>query len=284
MSRAQQRQLAQAPDPAGHSVTARCQALGLARSSYYYQPKGESELNLKLMRLLDEEFTRHNFKGVRGLTQHLRLAGYRVNEKRVRRLVRLMGHEPVYPKPRLSLPGQGATPYSYLLRERPATAPNEVWSTDITYVPMAQGFLYLTAVLDWHSRYVLSWELSNTLAVDFCLSALAEALRQAPAPYIFNSDQGSQFTCPAYEQALLQAGCRISRDGRGRATDNAFIERLWRTVKWEHIYLNPADDGHQLYRQLQAYFAYYNHQRPHQSLAGSTPAQVYTTTPSFKHS
>ncbi len=261
-------------------MQARCQALGLARSSFYYQPCAESAYNLELMRLLDEEFTQHNFKGVLGLRDHLRLAGHPVNEKRVRRLVRLMGHEPVYPKPRLSVPGQGVTPYPYLLRERPATAPNEVWSTDITYVPMAKGFLYLAAVLDWHSRYVLSWQLSNTLDVGFCLQALAAALRVAPAPYIFNSDQGSQFTSLVFEQALLAAGCRISRDGRGRATDNAFIERLWRTVKWEHIYLNPADDGHHLHQQLQTYFAYYNHRRPHQSLSGQTPAQVFAQ-PSF---
>ena len=156
MSTAQQRALVQAPDPAGSSVAARCQALGLARSSFYYQPRGESAYNLDLMRLLDEEFTDHNFKGVLGLRDHLRLAGHAVNAKRVRRLVRLMSHEPVYPKPRLSVPGQGVTPYPYLLRDRPATAPNEVWSTDITYVPMAKGFLYLAAVLDWHSRYVLS--------------------------------------------------------------------------------------------------------------------------------
>ena len=265
------------------TVAARCQALGLSHSSYYYRPCGESAQNLLLMRLLDEEFTRHTFKGVIGLRDHLRLAGHVVNEKRVRRLVRLMGHEPVYPKPRLSLPGEGATRYPYLLRERPATAPNEVWSTDITYVPMAKGFLYLAAVLDWHSRYVLSWQLSNSLDVGFCLQALDQALQKAPAPYIFNSDQGSQFTSQAYEAALLAAGCRISRDGRGRATDNAFIERLWRTVKWEHIYLNPADDGHHLFTQLEAYFAYYNHHRPHQSLAGKTPAQVFTQSPSFKH-
>ena len=280
---AQQRALVQAADPADGSVTARCQALGLARSSFYYQPRGESARNLELMRLLDEEFTDHNFKGVLGLRDHLRLAGHVVNEKRVRRLVRLMGHEPVYPKPRLSVPGQGVTPYPYLLRDRPATAPNEVWSTDITYVPMAKGFLYLAAVLDWHSRYVLSWQLSNTLDVGFCLQALADALRHAPAPHIFNSDQGSQFTSLAYEQALLTAGCRISRDGRGRATDNAFIERLWRTVKWEHIYLNPADDGRHLHQQLTAYFAYYNHRRPHQSLGGQTPAHVYRTNLTFNH-
>ena len=161
------------------------------------------------------------------------------------------------------MPGQGVTPYPYLLRDRPATAMNEGWSTDITYVPMAKGFWYLAAVLDWYAHYVLSWQLSNTLDVGFCLQTLADALRVAPAPYILNSDQGSQFTSLADEKALLDAGCRISRDGRGRATDNAFIERLWRTVKWEHIYLNPADDGRHLYQQLQAYFAYYNHRRPH---------------------
>jgi putative transposase len=227
------------------------------------------------MRLLDEEFTQPDFKGVLGLRDHLRLAGHVVNEKRVRYLGRLMGHEPVYSKPRLTVPGQGVTPYPYLLRERPATSPNEFWSTDITCVPMAKGFLYLAAVLDWHSRYVLSWQLSNTLDVGYCLQTLADALRVAPAPYIFNSDQGSQFTSLAFEQALLDAGCRISRDGRGRATDNAFIERLWRTVKWEHVYLNPADNGHHLHHQLQAYFAYYNHRRPHQSLGGQTTAQVF---------
>lgn len=208
------------------SIRARCQAVGLARSSYYYQPQGESVLNLQLMRLLDEEYTRHCFKGVVGMRDYLRLQGYAVNEKRVRRLLRLMGLEAVYPKPCLSAPGAGVTRYPYLLRERAITAPNEVWSTDITSIPMAKGFLYLVAVLDWHSRYVLSWELSNTLDVGFCLTALHVAFAQQPAPYIFTSDQGSQFTSHAFEQALLQAGCQISRDGRGRATANAFTERL----------------------------------------------------------
>ena len=210
-----------------------------------------------------------------GLRDHLRLAVYAVNEKRVRRLVRLMDHEPVYPKPRLHVPGQGVTPHPYLLRERPAMVPNEVWSTDITYVSLVKGFRYLAAVLDWHARYVLSWQRSNTLDVGFCLQTLADALHVAPAPHIFNSDQGSQFTSLAYERALLAAGCRISRDGRDRATDNAFIERRWRPVKWEHSYLNPADDDHYLHRQLRTHFAYYNHQRPHQSLSGQTPAQVF---------
>ena len=233
------------------------------------------------MRLLDEEFTDHNFKGALGLRGHQRLVGHPVNAKRVRRLVRLMGHEPIYHKPRLSVPGQGVTPYPYLLRNRPTTAPNEVWSTDITDV--AKGFLYLAAVLDWHSRYVLSWQLSNSLDVGSCLQALADALRVAPAPHSFNSDQGSQFTSQAYEQALLTAGCRISRDGRGRATGNAFIKHLWRTVKWEHVYLNPDDDGHHLHQQLNAYFAYYNHRRPHQSLGGQTPAHFHKINLIFKH-
>ena len=215
------------PNLASGSVASLCQALGLSRSSFYYQPKGESALNMKVMRLVNEEFILHNFRGVRGLRGHLHLTGYLVNAKRVRRLVHLMGYEPVYPKSRPSVPGQGVMLYPYLLRECPVTAPNEVWSTDITYILMTQGFLYLTAVLDWHSRHVLSY----TLDVSFCLQTLATALRPAPAPYIFNSDQGSQFTCPTFGRALLAAGCRISRDGQGRATDNAFIERLWRTVK-----------------------------------------------------
>jgi len=237
MSVAQQRALVAQPDP-GSSVQARCQALGLARSSFYYQPCGESAYNLELMRLLDEEFTQHNFKGVLGLRDHLRLAGHAVNEKRVRRLVRLMGHEPVYPKPRLGVPGQGVTPYPYLLRERPATAPNEVLVSPRRHCE--------------HGHYLRAHD--KGLPLPGCRTRLARALRAqlaalqharcgllpagprpglrvAPAPHSFHSDQGSQFTSLAYEQALLAVGCRISRDGRGRATDNAFIERLWRTVK-----------------------------------------------------
>ena len=201
MSVAQQRALVQASGEG--SVLARCQALGLARNSYYYQPRGENAWNVELMDLLDEEFTCHNFKGVLSLRDHLRQLGYAVNEKRVRRLVRLMGQKPVYSKPRLSVPGEGITRYPYLLRERVLSAPNEVWSNDITYLPMARGFLYLVAVLDWHSSYVLS----NTLDVGFCLSALQGALAIQPAPLIFNSDQGSQFTSQPFEQTLLAAGC-----------------------------------------------------------------------------
>lgn len=262
------------------SIVTRCQAVGLARSSYYYQPRGESAENLRLMRLLDEEYTRHCFLGVRGLQAWLRQQGQVVNRKRVRRLVRLMGLEAVGPKPRLSVPGQVSQRFPYLLREQRAEAINHVWSTDITYIPMAQGFLYLVAVMDWYSRYVLSWELSNTLTVDFCLQALAQAVAQYQRPLIFNSDQGVQFTSTAFVGALQDVGCQISWDGKGRATDNAFIERLWRSVKWECVYLNPAQDGHELYEQLAAYFHYYNHLRPHQGLHGKTPAGIYL--PAFK--
>lgn len=257
------------------TIAQRCAALGLARSSYYYQPRGETAQNLALMRLLDEEHTRHCFLGVRGLHLWLRQQGYAVNVKRVRRLCRLMGLEAVGPKPDLSRPGRVAQRFPYLLRGQPATAPNHVWSTDITYLPLARGFLYLVAVLDWHSRFVLSWELSNSLEVDFCLRALAQAFARYGTPQIFNSDQGSQFTGHDFVAALQAAQCRISWDGVGRATDNAFIERLWRSVKYECIYLQPADDGLQIFQQLEAYFAYYNYHRPHQGLDGRVPASAY---------
>ncbi|MEJ7664172.1 MAG: IS3 family transposase [Hymenobacter sp.] len=217
------------------------------RSSFYYQPRGESAQNLALMRLLDEEFTRHNFKGVLGLRDHLRLAGHAVNEKRVRRLVRLMGHEPVYPKPRLSVPGAGRHALSVPAARTPVprpptrsgapTSPTCPWpKASSTWSPCSTG-----------TRATCSAGSSPTRSTwAFACRPWPRPCATPPAPYIFNSDQGSQFTSLAYEQALLAAGCRISRDGRGRATDNAFIERLWRTVKWEHVYLNPADDGHHL--------------------------------------
>ena len=253
--------------------------MGLARSSYYCQPQGESALNLQLMRLLDEEFMRHNFKGGTRSARPPAPAGLR------RQQISACAGSCARSQSTLNRAcpcREKASPrYPYLLRERVLTAPNEVWSTDITYIPMAHGFLYLVAVLDWHARYVLNWELSNTLDVGFCLTALHVALAQHPTPFIFNSDQGSQFTSQPFEQALLQAGCRVSRDGRGRATDNAFIKRLWRSVEWECVYLNPATDGQHLYQQLQAYFPYYNHHRPHQALKGQTPAQVFAQTPTF---
>ena len=260
-------------DPA-LSVVRQCDLLGLARSSWYYQPGGESAENLEVMRMLDEQYTRTPFYGIRRMTASLRQQGYAVNHKRVGRLLRLMGLEALYPKPRLSVPGDGAKRYPYLLRGRTITTANEVWSTDITYIRLRSGFLYLVAVLDWYSRYVLAWELSNTLDTGFCLGALERALRHGQ-PTIFNTDQGVQFTSAAYTQRLEQAGVQISWDGRGRALDNVFVERLWRSVKWEEVYVNDYQTVAEAARGLDRYFRFYNHDRPHQALGYQTPAQVY---------
>jgi len=277
MSTAQKRSAIAAAEQG--SILARCRALDLSRSSYYYKPKGESELNLELMRVMDQEFTLRSFHGVMGMRDFLRLDGYWVNEKRVRRLMRIMGLEAVAPKPDLSRPGKGHKTWPYLLRGLRIEDPDHVWSTDITYIPMAKGFLYLTAVMDWYSRYVISWRISNSLDTAFCLEALHGALLQRPAPRIFNTDQGSQFTSTEFTGALLAEGIRISMDGKGRATDNAFIERLWRTVKQQCIYRNAPSDGHELHRILSEFFAWYNHHRPHQELDGLTPAHLYLGLP-----
>ena len=266
------------------SVLARCRALDLSTSSYYYQPKGESALNLELMRLMDEEFTAHCFHGVLGMRDFLRLEkGYWVNEKRVRRLMRIMGLEAVAPKPNLSKPAKGHKIYPYLLRGVTIDGPDHVWSTDITYIPMAKGFLYLTAVMDWYSRYVISWQISNSLDVSFCLEVLHGALLQRPAPKIFNTDQGSQYTSDDHTGALLKEGIKISMDGKGRATDNAFIERLWRNVKQQCVYRHSPTDGNELRRLLAEYFTYYNHRRPHQHLDGLTPAHLYFGLPDTRN-
>ncbi len=256
------------------SVARQCALLGLARSSWYYTPRGESAENLELMRLMDEQYTRTPFYGIRRMTAWLRQQGYVVNHKRVGRLLRLMGLEALYPKPRLSVPGVGEKRYPYLLRDRTIGAANEVWSTDITYIRLRQGFLYLVAVLDWYSRFVLAWELSNTLDTGFCLAALETAMQQGP-PAIFNTDQGAQFTSAAYISRLEQAGIQISWDGRGRALDNVFVERLWRSVKWEEVYLKDYQTVADAVRGLAGYFRFYNHERPHQALGYQTPAQVY---------
>lgn len=257
------------------SISARCQSIGLARSSFYYRPKGESALNLELMRLMDEEFTNHCFHGVLGMRDFLRLEGYWVNEKRVRRLMGLMGLEAVAPKPNLSKPAPGHKVYPYLLRGVDIIAPNHVWSTDITYIAMPKGFLYLTAVMDWYSRYVLSWRISNTMDTTFCLDAIEEAFRQGGKPLIFNTDQGSQYTSAEFTGALMSQGIKVSMDGKGRATDNAFIERLWRSVKQQCVYRHAPMNGNELHRILAEYFHYYNHHRAHQHLDGLTPAHLY---------
>ena len=247
----------------------------MARSSHYDQPAGESAENLELMRLMDVQYLETPFYGYRRMTAFLRHQGYVVNEKRVQRLMGRMGLAAVGPKPNPAKRADGVQIYPYLLRNLKVTAPNEVWCSDITYLPMPQGFLYLVAVMDWHSRFVLSWALSNTLEVCFCLEALTDALSRYGKPHIFNTDQGAQYTSAAFTGQLARHGVQISMDGVGRATDNAFIERLWRSLKYECVYLNALEDGLQCYRALADYFQFYNYHRPHQGLDYRTPASVF---------
>ena len=260
------------------SVSEQCELLGLSRSSYYYEPATESVENLALMALLDKEYTDHPFRGSRGMRAWLRQEGHEVNRKRVQRLMRLMGLEAVYPKPRLSVGGAGHKVYPYLLRGVEVERADQVWSTDITYIPMPAGFMYLTAVMDWYSRYVLSWRLSNTLEVEFCLEALEEALSQG-CPEVFNTDQGVQYTTPCFTGRLEAAGAKVSMDGKGRCLDNVFVERLWRSVKYEEVYLWRHETVAALQAGLARYFRYYNLDRHHQSLSNRTPAEVYGERP-----
>jgi putative transposase len=246
----------------------------LNRSSYYYEPAAETAENLRLMRRIDEEYTAHPFLGSRRITRWLNREGEAVNRKRVQRLMRLMGLEAVYPKPRLSAAGRGHRIYPYLLRGVSIERPDQVWSTDITYIPLLHGFMYLAAIIDWYSRFVLAWRLSNTLDGNFCLEMLEEALSRG-RPEIFNSDQGVQFTAEAFTGRLQLAGVAVSMDGRGRCLDNVFVERLWRTVKYENVYLHGYERVPELERGLRSYFAFYNGDRLHQSLDYRTPASVY---------
>jgi putative transposase len=263
------------------SVRRQCELLGLSRSSLYYEPGGEAAEDLRLMRLIDEQYTARPFYGSRRMTVWLTEQGEEVNRKRVRRLMRVMGLEAIYPKPRLSLAGKGHLIYPYLLRGVKIVRPDQVWSTDITYVPMASGFMYLAAVIDWFSRYVVTWRLSNTLDGGFCLEMLEDALREGK-PEVFNTDQGVQFTAAAFTGRLEAAGVAVSMDGRGRALDNVFVERLWRTVKYEDIYIQGYDSVPGLHRGLVRYFGFYNDERPHQSLGYRTPAAVYRGTTAKK--
>jgi putative transposase len=256
------------------SIARQCDLLGLARSSYYYQEVPEREENLVLMRLLDEQYTRTPFYGIRKMTAWLSTQGYEVNHKRVARLLREMGLCAIYPKPRLSQPGEQTTRYPYLLRGLSIDRVNQVWSTDITYIRLQRGFLYLVAIIDWFSRYVLAWRTSITLETTFCLEALDQAFLGA-RPDIFNSDQGSQFTSRDFTTRLEAAGARISWDGRGRALDNIFVERLWRSVKYEEVYIKDDQTVSEAEKGLKAYFQFYNQDRLHQSLEYQTPAQVY---------
>ena len=260
------------------SIRRQCELVGLNRSTLYYRPAGESDLNLHLMRLIDKQYTKIPFYGWPRMTAHLRRQGYAINHKRVRRLMRTMGLQAIYPKPRTSKAARGHKVYPYLLRKRRITRPNQVWSADITYIPMLRGFMYLVAVIDWYSRYVLAWQLSNTLDGRFCLDALERALAQGQ-PDIFNTDQGAQFTALAFTSRLEAADIRISMDGRGRALDNVFVERLWRSVKYEHVYLHEYARVPELEKGLYEYFSFYNHERLHQSLSYQTPVEVHLAGP-----
>lgn len=256
------------------SLRRQCALLNLARSSLYREPIGESTDNLHLMRLLDAQYTATPFYGSRRMTAWLRSQGYAVNRKRVTRLMRQMGIEAIYTKPQLSQTAEGHVIYPYLLRGVKIERVNHVWSTDITYIRLQQGFIYLVAVIDWWSRYVLSWAVSITLDSAFCLEALETALRRG-RPEIFNTDQGAQFTSRAFTERLRQGGVQISMDGRGRALDNVFVERLWRTVKYEEVYLREYNTVREAQQGLSRYFGFYNDERLHQALGYRTPATVY---------
>lgn len=256
------------------SLRRQCELLGANRSGLYYEPVGESAENLMLMRLIDQEYTRHPFLGSRRLVVWLGKRGQVANRKRVARLMDLMGIEAVYPKPKLSQPGQAHTIYPYLLEGVQVTRINQVWSTDITYIRMARGFVYLVAVMDWFSRFVLSWSLSLTMEMDFCLEALDRALRRG-RPEIFNSDQGSQFTSEKFTGKLKARKIAVSMDGRGRCFDNIFVERLWRSLKYEEVYLKDYASVAEARAGIAGYFQFYNHERFHQSLDYRTPAAIY---------
>lgn len=248
--------------------------MGLNRSTLYYEPAQESALNLELMRLMDEQYLKTPFYGWPRMLAYVQRLGYNVNHKRVRRLLQKMGQQAIYPKPKTSARNPAHKIYPYLLRGLDITYVNQVWSADITYIPMPRGFMYLVAVMDWDSRYVLAWQLSNTLDSSFCLDALQQALLWAK-PTIFNTDQGVQFTSSSFTDCLTKAEIQISMDGRGRALDNIFTERLWRSVKYEDVYPKGYDTVPALERGLDAYFHLYNHERLHQSLAYRTPAEVH---------
>lgn len=257
------------------SIAAQCALIGLSRSSYYHRPCGtESEQNLEYMRLIDKQYLRTPFYGSRQMTRCLVNQGHPVNRKRVQRLMQTMGIQGTVPGPHTSRPHPTHKVYPYLLQGLELPGANLVWSTDITYIPMATGFMYLAAIIDWYSRYVVAWELSNTLDHLFCVNMLEAALQNAH-PVIFNTDQGSQFTSTEFTRCLLDREILISMDGRGRALDNVFIERLWRSVKYEDIYLKDYQNVSQLYQGLDQYFNFYNHERPHSTLGGLTPAQVH---------
>ena len=258
------------------SVSDQCRLLGLARSTYYYE-RGvdESEENLALMLEIDQLYLAHPENGQRMMAKVLKRRGIVVNRKRVQRLMRIMGIRSLCPQPKTTTPNKAHPVYPYLLRNLVIDRPNQVWAADITYIPFKKGFWYLVAIMDWHSRKVLSWRLSNTMTADFCVAALHEALALYGRPEIFNTDQGSQFTSEDFTKVLKETEVKISMDGVGRAIDNVFIERLWRTLKYDHVYLNPAENGITCRAGIATYLRYYNEERPHSSLGDATPDEVY---------
>jgi len=257
------------------SIRAQCDLIEVTRSNLYYESKGESQENLKVMRLIDEEFLRHPTHGVLQIQDFLFALGFVINVKRVRRLLRKMDIMAIYPKRNLSKLGAAQYIHPYLLRGLKILRPNQVWAIDITYIPMEKGFMYLTAIIDVYSRYVVGWDIFNNLNAENSLAVLEKAIAQHGKPEIINSDQGSQFTCPLWIDFLQDAGIQISMDGKGRAIDNIFIERLWRTVKRDYVYLRPPENGSQLYAGLKDFFRYYNHEKTHQGIKRQIPAQLY---------
>lgn len=259
------------------SIVKQCSLLKVHRSGFYYKPKQESALNLELMRLMDEHYTHHCFKGAKRMHIWLTLdRGFKVNHKRIERLYYdVMGLRAIMPGKHTSRRNKAHKVYPYLLRDLKIDSPNQVWATDITYIPMRKGFMYLVAIVDLHSRYVLNWSVSNTMEANWCSEVLQEAIEMHGKPEIINTDQGSQFTSEIFTQTVLSNNIKLSMDGKGRAIDNVFIERLWRSVKYESIYLNPPESGIDLYKQCQRYFQYYNHKRRHQGIDNQIPFKRY---------
>lgn len=260
------------------SVVRQCELVEISRSSYYYQPTGESAFNFELLGRIDRQYLKTPWYGSRQMARQLRRDGFSVGRTRIRRLMRLLGLQAIYQRPRTSLPNEQHRVYPYLLRDLVVDRSNQVWCADITYIPMRRGFLYLVAVMDWHTRAVLSWRLSNTLDSGFCVEAIREALSRYGRPEIFNTDQGSQFTSAAFTGVLSDAGVRISMDGKGRWMDNVFIERLWRSLKYECVYLREFETGAEAQYEIGNWLEYYNTQRPHSALVDKTPMEVYIGT------
>jgi putative transposase len=265
----------EASDP---SVRRRCELLGISRSGLYYEPAEPDAEELEVMRRIDQIHLEHPFYGSRSIARELKGVGEPVNRKRIQRLMRLMGIESCAPKPQTSKPAPEHPVYPYLLRGLTITRPNQVWASDITYIPLAQGFAYLVAIMDWHSRRVLSWRVSNTMDPRFCVEALEEALEHFGQPEIFNTDQGSQFTASDFTDVLLALGIKISMDGKGRYLDNIFVERLWRSLKYEEVYLYPYDCVAEARERIGRYFEFYNERRQHTALGHQTPASFYDFT------